>query len=168
MIFLGIDPGIYGALAAITDQGKIGVYDFDDVQALIFLQSIRNDKCKAVIEKIHSMPGQGVSSMFGMGENYGRWIGRLEALGIPYDLVTPQRWRKAMFDSIPATVPAPPGETPKEKQKRANERSKLLKELSRERALRLFPEMAEYLKLKKHHGRAEAILLGEYCRRNDK
>ena len=39
------------------------------------------------------------------------------------------------------------------------------KEASRVGALQLFPSQAEELKLKKHHGRAEALLLAEFLRR---
>lgn len=166
MIHLGIDPGASGAMAFISGS-EMGVFDFGNLDALFYLISNKsaNLPMKAVIERVSAFPGQGVTSMFGLGENYGRWIGRLEALGIPYDLVTPQRWKKAMFDSFPAPMPAPVGETPKEKQKRINERSKMLKEFSRQRAIRLFPGMAEYLKRKKDHNRAEAILLAAYCKK---
>ena len=36
------------------------------------------------------------------------------------------------------------------------------KEASRQKALELFPAAARFLSLKKHHGRAEAILIAHY------
>jgi hypothetical protein len=39
------------------------------------------------------------------------------------------------------------------------------KDESRLKALQLFPQCADNLKLKKHHGRAEALLMAEYLRR---
>lgn len=146
MIYIGIDPGQTGAIAIIDGPHTVWVYDFDDGMALSFLKTIKVD-CKAVLEKVSSMPKQGVSSTFKFGTNFGQWIGRLEALGIPFDFVTPQKWKKAMFDSM------------------AREDAK---EMSRNRALRLFPQMAEFLKRKKDHNRAEALLLAEYARRTDK
>ena len=40
------------------------------------------------------MPGQGVASMFNFGMGYGIIQGVVSALGIPYELVTPQSWKK--------------------------------------------------------------------------
>jgi crossover junction endodeoxyribonuclease RuvC len=146
-IYIGIDPGASGAVAFIGID-EINVFDFDEGDALGFLKFIRQGHtCKAVIEKVSAMPGQGVSSTFKFGTNFGQWIGRLEALGIPFDFVTPQKWKKAIFDSMPK------GD---------------VKEMSRDRAIRLFPEMALHLKRKKDHNRAEALLLAEYARRTDK
>jgi hypothetical protein len=50
----------------------------------------------AVIEKVHSMPSQGVSSSFTFGKNYGFLRGCLTAAGIPFEEVTPQVWMKAL------------------------------------------------------------------------
>ena len=145
-IYIGIDPGASGAIAFIGTN-EINVFDFEEGDALGFLKYIRQGyTCKAVIEKVSSMPGQGVSSTFKFGTNFGQWIGRLEALGIPFDFVTPQKWKKAMFDSMPK------GD---------------MKEMSRDRAQRLFPEMAGALKRKKDHNRAEALLLAAYCKKTD-
>ena len=51
----------------------------------------------AVIEKVGSMPGQGVASTFSFGCGYGQIQGLLAGLGIPYELVTPQAWKKAIL-----------------------------------------------------------------------
>ena len=39
-----------------------------------------------------------------------------------------------------------------------------LKDESRARALELFPAAVDYLRLKKHHGRADALLIADYLR----
>jgi len=147
--YIGIDPGASGAMAIIRGRTVI-VLDFEDPSALSILKEINLIKqpCKAVIEKVASMPGQGVSSTFKFGTNFGAWIGRLEALDIPFDFVTPQKWKKAMFDSMP--------------------RGDDVKAMSVNRALRIYPTMADRLKRKKDHNRAEAILLAEYARITDK
>lgn len=146
-IFIGIDPGQTGAIAIIYAPGDMAVYDFDDGDVLSELATISQSPCKAVLEKVSARPGEGVSSSFKFGTNFGTWIGRLEVLKIPFDFVTPQKWKKAMFDSMP----------------KGN-----VKEMSRDRAKRIFPKMTEFLKRKKDHNRAEALLLAEYARRNDR
>ena len=87
------------------------------------------------------MPGQGVRSMFTMGYGVGVWTGLLVGLLLPYNRVTPQRWKKLMMDGIAAKD----------------------KDASRHRAQQLFP-LAD-LRLKKHDGRAEALLIAEYGHR---
>jgi crossover junction endodeoxyribonuclease RuvC len=54
------------------------------------------------LEHVHAMPKQGVSSTFKFGESFGWWRGWLEAQNLPYILVTPRRWQKAVLDGIPA------------------------------------------------------------------
>ena len=50
-----------------------------------------------ILEKVHAMPKQGVSSTFKFGMGFGLVIGVCEALGIPYRLVTPQAWKKVVL-----------------------------------------------------------------------
>ena len=90
------------------------------------------------------MPQQGVVSMFKFGTNYGIWQGRLEALGIPFLFVTPQKWQREVFDS------AVKGDR---------------KAMSLSLARRIFPDMLEHLKRKKDDGRADALLIAEWARR---
>lgn len=143
MIFIGIDPGQTGAIA-ILGNGFEEVFDFEDGDGLLHLRISVTENPKAVIEKVSAMPKQGVASSFKFGQNFGQWIGRLEALGIPFDYITPQKWKKEMFDSMPR------GD---------------VKMMSLDRARRLFPQMAEKLTRKGDHNRAEALLLAEFCRR---
>lgn len=96
------------------------------------------------IEKVSAMPGQGVTSMFSFGRNFGQWEGVIAALGCEVHYVTPQRWKKVML------ADAPKG-----------------KESARMKALQLFPYLADELKFKKNEGRAEALLIGEYGRRTE-
>jgi crossover junction endodeoxyribonuclease RuvC len=51
----------------------------------------------AVLEKVSSMPGQGVASTFTFGCGYGQLQGLLAGLGIPYELITPQCWKKIVL-----------------------------------------------------------------------
>jgi hypothetical protein len=111
MIYIGIDPGVTGAMAIIWPdlswkQGKdISIYPFGD-QCLKWLQL--NKSCDesrhkvAVIEKQQPYHKQGVKSVGTLMENYGRWIGWLEMAGIPFEIKTPQEWKKVMLSGSPA------------------------------------------------------------------
>lgn len=156
-IFLGIDPGLDGACAVIggafgptvfdtptlTVEGRAGKRREYDVRTMVSrllpFHGVSGDAL-ALIENVHAMPGQGVRSMFTMGFGVGVWIGILAALNIVYERVTPQRWQKVMLDGQGKD-----------------------KEAARFKAQALFPGIE--LHLKKHHGRADALLIGEYGRR---
>lgn len=142
-MFIGIDPGKSGAMAAISRDGSV-VFDFEDPQGIAFLRLNRHEVALAALEKVSAMPKQGVASSFNFGANFGIWQGRLEALAIPFVFVTPQKWQKTVFDSA-----------------RKGDRKAMSLDLAR----RLFPAMAEELKRKKDDGRADALLIAEYARR---
>lgn len=165
--YIGIDPGITGAVAFIGPDG-IQLHDTPVltvmkahkhrrvyapagmVELLMSLRAQSGPSLRAAIEKASPMPPpksrnpndkpQGTISMFGYGQGYGIWIGILCALGIPYDEVHPARWKKVMMDGMDKG-----------------------KASSIARALQLFPT-AE-LTRKKDHGRADALLIAEYRRR---
>lgn len=106
MIFIGIDPGSSsGAIAIIDDHDKPkarptvtvnAIGKLSDVQMwdLIITAWQSHQGSRAVIEQVASMPGQGVSSTFKFGCNYGKLLGMLTAAGIPYDKIIPQTWKK--------------------------------------------------------------------------
>lgn len=143
MIYIGIDPGKDGALAMISDVGAASVVVFDPD---IYKSALRAfpGQARAVLEHVGAMPGQGVTSMFSFGENFGYIKGLLEAFEIPYELVRPQKWKKAFGISG--------------------------KNQSVEVCKRLFPGVSlrrtERCK-KDHDGMAEALLMAEYARRNN-
>jgi Holliday junction resolvasome RuvABC endonuclease subunit len=108
-IYIGIDPGKTGGVAWIGErtshdeedenfnhQKLDGNTDADvwDLLSNIYLDN--NERGYAVIERVSSSPQMGVVSAFSFGRNFGFWIGCLTAAGIPYALVTPQKWQKAM------------------------------------------------------------------------
>lgn len=147
MTYIGIDPGKDGALAVIIDSGKASIVPFDqDAYRLVlrqFCMQARMAQTRAVLEHVGAMPGQGVTSMFSFGENFGYIKGLLEAFEIPYELVRPQRWKKEFGISG--------------------------KNQSVEVCKRLFPGVSlrrtERCK-KDHDGMAEALLMAEYARRH--
>ena len=148
--FIGVDPGNFGAIALFEGNQLISIHDMPIValerngkiknsmsaqQFAFILKDLRIDY--ACVERVGSMPGQGVSSVFAFGRSAGVIEGVLAALEIPITYVTPTKWQQSMNRGIG-------------------------KDASRHRAMELYPKFADYFKLKKHDGRAEAVLIGAY------
>jgi crossover junction endodeoxyribonuclease RuvC len=94
-VYCGFDPGKDGA-AAFLGGGEVYVVPFDKaryIQALLLFQH-EGYKIRAVVEHVGAMPGQGVTSCFSFGESFGWLQGVLDAIGVSYELVRPQRWKK--------------------------------------------------------------------------
>ena len=148
MIYIGIDPGKNGGIAVlrIVHNQFIGVstYVFDEVSLIDILDELRHHSCKCILEHVHAMPKQGVTSTFNFGMNFGFIQGVLRAYGIPYELVTPQKWKKEFSCTSD-------------------------KNTSIGVCKRLFPhanlKATERCK-KDHDGMAEALLMAEYGRRH--
>lgn len=143
MIYIGIDPGKDGAMAIIEDCGCISVVPFDGGLYADALGGLPAEKCRCCLERVNAMPGQGVTSMFKFGENFGFIQGLLAAYSIPYELVTPQKWKK-------------------EFQITGDKNSSVAV------CKRLFPvvSLRRTDRCKKDHdGMAEALLMAEYARR---
>lgn len=162
MIFLGIDPGVSGALAAVHDNGKAFVEDMPflqigtrkgkeartkrevDAQRLAdMLHPFSELDVQVAIEKVGAMPGQGVASMFSFGRSTGVVHGVLAALKIPYTLIAPVTWKNAMMKGMGKE-----------------------KEASVARALQLFPTLSDSLIINgtKKSGRGDALLLAAYLK----
>jgi crossover junction endodeoxyribonuclease RuvC len=150
MVYIGIDPGKNGGMARIRvdDDGNVDfieVFPYSDTTLLGVLKATSFDyPIRCVLEKVNAMPGQGVTSMFHFGENFGFIQGVLRANMIPYELVPPQKWKKEF--SVTSD-----------------------KNTSIEVAKRLFPNVnlraTERCK-KEHDGMCEALLMAEYARRH--
>lgn len=146
MAYIGIDPGKSGALAIIRDDGDVQLVAFDEtayIDALRHTQGVDGVR-GCVVERVAAMPKQGVASMFSFGENYGYIRGVLATLSIPYEVVTPVKWKRAF--GVTAD-----------------------KNTSVAVAQRLFPSVS-LLRTDKcrkpHDGFAEALLMAEYARRS--
>lgn len=154
MIYIGIDPGVDGGIAFLDHDGwLIEVLDMPTMKrgstgnkrqvnqyALAdMLRTYRDQedgKIVATLELVGSMPGQGVTSMFNFGDGFGVIKGVLAGLDISVTFVPPQKWKKYFFL------------TGKDK------------DCARTLAQERYP--AAPLKLKKHIGRADALLIGAY------
>lgn len=101
MIVVGIDPGKKGGLVRLTETTQEGIMmplmgkEIDGHAIAMWLREQRPDI--VVVEKVGAMKGQGVTSMFTFGKGAGKIEGVLEALAIPYQLVTPQAWKKKVL-----------------------------------------------------------------------
>lgn len=111
---------------------------FLDEAAFFGLLKVHADAALALIEDVHAMPKQGVSSSFSFGFVTGQMGMALTAAGIPKDKISPQYWKKYL------RVPAE-------------------KDGARAAASRLMPRAAHMWPLKKHDGRAEAALLAYFA-----
>lgn len=134
----GIDVGAKGALAIITEEDQV-VIDYSDDFSEIKTALLTYNPELVVLEQVSSMHKQGVKSMFSFGTNYGRWQGLLEALGIPYILVPPKEWQKAIVGTL-----------------NKGDKTKVLNY-----ARRRFPDID--LAKKKHDGRADALCMALYA-----
>lgn len=177
-LYIGIDPGLTGAIARIADGeparvfdliGSKGMLDFDSLN-IAMLEAFRAgalyESITVVIENVHAMPGQGVVSMFGFGRTMGRIEGVLEGYRVGFNpfvvYVDPREWKKEFALLLPRRQKGDPKVSKAEKESRRRE----MKTKARLTAIELFPELASQLNLVKHDGRAEALLMAEWGRRN--
>lgn len=143
MIYLGIDPGKSGALAMI-DGDSASVIPFDEKDYADNIRICAEGGAVCCLEHVSAMPGQGVTSVFSFGENFGFIQGVLMANGVKYELVRPQKWKKEF--SVTSD-----------------------KNTSIAVCKRLFPEVSlrrTERSRKDDDGFAEALLMAEYARRN--
>ena len=104
---IGIDPGVSGAIAFIDGEnvtvedmpimmnGKHNMVNAAELAKMLSSYEGKHSAGKTIyLERVSSMPGQGVSSMFGFGVSFGIVQGVVGALQIPMILVTPQSWKK--------------------------------------------------------------------------
>ena len=148
-VYVGIDPGLSGAIAVINTYGEVcKIFDLpleqigkkrrinalqlaDTFRAILSLYNV----VACALERVSSSPQQGVSSAFTFGDTSGVIRGTISALGLRLFFITPQKW-KSNFHLVG-----------KEKDE------------SRRTALQYFPDALEMLKRKKDVDRAEALLL---------
>lgn len=165
--YIGIDPGLTGAICIIsTGVAPVCIpmpllasgedVDAKSISSIIHSQT-GSGGVFVVIEKSQAMPGQGVTSMFSYGRTYGKLLGVLEIMGVPFEEIHPTKWKKATGLVI--------DKNPKDS---ANEKKKKLKAASAALAIKLFPSCRKDILGPRggiKDGIAEALLLAEYGRR---
>lgn len=149
-VIIGIDPGQQGGIAFLfPSDSSLFVYQMPPVDSdwSWFRGLCGMHQPSAIVEKVHSMPKQGVASTFKFGTGYGFIRGMLIGLSVPTVLVTPQAWMKVMLA----------GESKQDK-----------KAASIAVASRLWPDvsfLATDRCRKPHDGMCESALIAEYGRR---
>lgn len=143
---IGIDPGASGGIAFIQEDNPAKSHAikmpetiadiFDQIELLSRLARVEGWKIHACLEKVHSMPGQGVASSFKFGQGFGHLEMALTAAKIPFSYVHPQKWQKEIQCLTGGN-----------------------KNISKARAQQLFPH------IKITHAIADALLIAEYGRR---
>ena len=149
-MILGIDPGLSGAWALLNDAGEyIGADDLPVIRdqatawidapefhAQIWGRMPVGHSIRAVIERVHSMPRQGVTSSFTFGVSFGSVLAAVQSLPASIELVTPNVWKREMGVARD-------------------------KSASLDRARLLFPQAS--LKRSRDDGRAEALLVAYWA-----
>lgn len=160
-VFIGIDPGISGACAVLNPEtNEVRFFDtpvleivvnkkrknvLDTYQMVRILRDLgAADGLWVTIEKVQAMPGggertMGATSAFNFGCGFGMWLGILAALEIPHQQTHPATWKAKVMSGMGKE-----------------------KDASRQIAMQHYPRAAKDLNLKKHHGRADALMLARY------
>lgn len=97
---IGIDPGAKGAICIFKDTKIYALFKFDKtIRSWIpIFEKFKNKDTIVYLEEVHSMPKQGVKSMFSFGQRFGEIIGALESFKYEYKLVAPKIWQKDFFE----------------------------------------------------------------------
>lgn len=144
---IGIDPGVAGAAAIVDHAGGADVVDLPMlrvhskkyVDAFELRKLIEKHAPRLiVIELAGARRMQGVQSVTQTWLVYGGIVATALTTGVPIEIVSPLKWKREL-GLIGAT-----------------------KEASRKKALRFFPALAHELRFKKHHNRAEGLLLAKW------
>jgi crossover junction endodeoxyribonuclease RuvC len=151
MITIGVDPGLSGAIGILNEGRYVDVVDMpivskgsgsvkSEVDPAGLIKILRDyapadEYVMAVLERVNAMPGQGVSSVFSLGDSFGCARSAIAACRFEMTYIAPAQWKKHF--------------------KLASD-----KEMSRALAIRMFPDAP--LNLKKHSDRAEALLMARW------
>ena len=153
MIIFGIDPGVSGAISIIENKKVIEVFDMPtmidgkknkkqvngaQVTNIIKERLNSDEEVLIVVEHVHAMPGQGVTSMFNFGQSFGVVKGICSALSLPIYFVRPLKWKRH-FNLI-----------------------KTNKDASRTKVIEIYPEISSKISRKKDSNKADAILIARY------
>lgn len=147
-LYIGLDPGKKGAMAIIGHSNTTGetymckIIPYDPQEYIKALKQYNG--ATVCIEQVHSISKQGIASSFTFGVMYGWLLGMLDTIGVSYQAVSPQKWKKEYGLN--------------------SDKAKSI-----EVCHRLFPnvELKRTDRCKKDDdGIAEALLLSEYARRH--
>lgn len=161
-VIVGIDPGLTGAVGVINTQGEfVATWDLPVMrdQSLAWIDATRlreqwlglrdalspGASVRFILERVSAMPKQGVAGVFTFGVTFGSILASVQALGYPLELVTPVKWKNALGLRGKAGAVA------------------VANRAALDKARLLFP--AAELRLAKHGGRAESLLIAHWAHR---
>jgi len=147
MRIVGIDPGQAGGIAWWTEPFRADLQyavepmpktekDIANLLGWMFAGEIHPIEGLVYIERVHTMPGQGIASSGKFMQHYGFLRGVLVALGIPFEEVSPLKWQRALGCLSGGD-----------------------KNVTKQKAQQLFPHLTIT------HATADALLIAEYGRR---
>ena len=106
MIYLGVDPGMDGAVAFLGDHSA-QVYDMADREIVLrLLREHPGDITLAMIEDCHAFPKINATTNFKMGCALAFWEGVFAALLIPCEKVAAGKWQRTICGALPKGRPA--------------------------------------------------------------
>jgi len=150
MPIAGIDIGVRGAIALLSDDGELQeVWDMPclndgpkarrTINAALFAELVyKTHATRAFIERVGPRPGEGAVGAFAFGDCNGVIRGVLAAVAIPVQYIMPAQWKRL--------VGIPPGKAG-------------AKDAARSEAIRRWPGKAGLFRLVQDHGKAEAALI---------
>ena len=166
MIYIGIDNGLSGGLAAVSDHGTVAEYfprycvmptrgkskgnELDASEVKRWIEEIQSRYGMFGVTVILETPGKfskGVQAISSMWDSYGALRAVCEVMGLRHHRITPQQWQKVM---LPACAK---GDT---------------KPAALQKVRQLWPEetwLATPRSTKPHEGLIDAALIAEYGRR---
>ncbi len=101
--FIGIDPGVTGGICVIDEADRLLLLEscpktlkgqWEAINRARAATGKSYPSLMCAIESVHSMPKQGVRSVWTFSGNYHAWLMALVAAEIPYQQISPQRWMK--------------------------------------------------------------------------
>ena len=153
-VLIGIDPGVSGAIVAVDKAGIVRGDDMPVIEingrkhvspaalrAVLAAMAKEDREVHVVIEHVQGVQQSGATSAFNFGRGFGVIEGVVAGLQLPYTLVRPQAWTKALGVGSD-------------------------KGAHRAAAMRLWPACADLFKRAKDDGRADAALLCHYYARH--
>lgn len=154
---VGIDVGLKGAIAAISDFNQdVHLYKMPIIGKTIITSVVidilkQHQPRHVFVEHSQAIPHTGsTTSAFNFGAGFGKLIGIIETLKIPLTLVKPRSWQSEMLRSTSKNI-------------NTKKRALIV-------ATRLFPQTNFILERCRvaHDGAVDAALIAEYGRRKIK
>ena len=97
-VWIGIDTGVKGAIAVITEDNKVMLKDWENLNLMASYLKEINKKyyIRSVTIEDVSLGGSGYRGVAVIMQNKGEWLGMISMLSCPVYLVRPKKWQKKM------------------------------------------------------------------------